>query len=222
MQKDPYMKGGYYSNTLDSPTSKYGATALFFKRHGVVKVLDLGCGAGRHTLPLAADGFQVYGFDNSAAALKMARKLLKKRRLSAKLRQWDMYKGLPYGEDCFDAVFASRVMYQARRKDMARVIGNVLRVLRDGGYLFWSGPTMKSLDKLKRLEPRRVIEPGTTIALEGYYKGIPYHCFSSKEEVQRLLKGFDIIRFDFRGSTFHLLAQKKKGTRAALTRQGRP
>ena len=43
------------------------------KKHGVKRVLDLGCGAGRHCVLLAGSGFEVVGIDVSKYALKMAR-----------------------------------------------------------------------------------------------------------------------------------------------------
>ncbi|MCL4403351.1 MAG: class I SAM-dependent methyltransferase [Candidatus Marsarchaeota archaeon] len=209
MVKDPYLNSGYYNATLNNPSQKYKTTELFFKRHNVKRVLDFGCGAGRHTLLLAKAGFSTYGFDNSFWALKTARSLLREKGLQAKLIRCDMRGRLPYKDGFFDAVFASRVMYQARVKDIKKSIGEVSRILKDNGYLFWSGPTMETLKILSQNEPRESIEPGTTAALEGPFKGIPYHCFSSKEEVAGMLNGFRIIRFDFRGATFYLLAQKR-------------
>ncbi|SFD81668.1 Methyltransferase domain-containing protein [Actinopolyspora alba] len=37
------------------------------------RVLDLGCGAGRHAVPLSRDGFDVLGIDSSPGAVDVAR-----------------------------------------------------------------------------------------------------------------------------------------------------
>jgi 2-polyprenyl-3-methyl-5-hydroxy-6-metoxy-1,4-benzoquinol methylase len=37
------------------------------------RVLDIGCGAGRHSLYLQNQGFQVLGIDNSPLAVKVAK-----------------------------------------------------------------------------------------------------------------------------------------------------
>ena len=47
------------------------------KKQGVKRVLDLGCGTGRHTIMLAKAGFDVYGTDVSKEGLKLTRKWLK-------------------------------------------------------------------------------------------------------------------------------------------------
>lgn len=45
-----------------------------FGRYGVKKVLDIGCGTGRHCIPLAKAGYEVLGIDKFEPMLKVARK----------------------------------------------------------------------------------------------------------------------------------------------------
>jgi len=47
------------------------------KKRRNLKVLDLGCGAGRHTVFLAEEGFQAYATDTSERALKITQKDLR-------------------------------------------------------------------------------------------------------------------------------------------------
>ncbi len=206
--RDSYFEAGYYHATLEKPSKKYHMVEEFFKRHGVRKVLDVGCGAGRHTYLLAKAGFEVYGFDISMKALQINKKLLKKHKVHAKLRRWDMLKTWPYKTGFFDAVFASRVMYQFRMKEIKKNVKEARRVLRKNGYLFWEGPTYKTTSNLFYGEKFRFIEPGTWISIGGPYDGHAYHRFKDKKEVTGLLKGFKILRIDFRGKTFSLIAKK--------------
>lgn len=205
---DSYFKAGYYSATMDKPSPKYYRTEAFFKAHNVKRVLDVGCGAGRHTYPLARAGFEVYGFDISKKALAMNKSILKKYEVKAALVQLDMKKQWPYKKDFFDAVLASRSMYQFRVAEIKRNIQKVRRVLREGGYLFWEGPTYKTGRDLFLGEEMKTIEPGTWLSIGGPYDGNVYHRFKSKKEVLGFLNRFKIIRFDFRGKTFSLLAKK--------------
>jgi SAM-dependent methyltransferase len=208
MIHDSYLESGYYHATIDAPSPKYYRTEKFFKEHDVMKVLDVGCGAGRHTYLLAEAGFDVYGFDISKKALAINKDILKKHKVGATLRQLDMKKQWPYKNNFFDAVFASRAMYQFRVADIERNIRKVKRVLKEDGYLFWEGPSYKTTRDLFLGEKMEIVEQGTWASIGGPYDGNLYHRFSSKEEVLSFLNGFKIIRFDFRGKTFSLLAKK--------------
>jgi SAM-dependent methyltransferase len=50
----------------------------FFKKNNVKRVLDLGCGSGRHLIHLSKHGFDVFGIDISKHGLKIAREWLNK------------------------------------------------------------------------------------------------------------------------------------------------
>lgn len=62
-----------------------------FKKKGVKKVLDLGCGSGRHTVYLAKNGFDVYGFDVAPVGMKLTKEWLKQEGLRAKLKIGSIY-----------------------------------------------------------------------------------------------------------------------------------
>ena len=203
-----YFISGYYSDTLNRPSRKYAKTVDFFRKHNVIKVLDLGCGVGRHTVLLARDGFEVYGFDYSPSAVKETKKLLRNSSLDAKILVYNMDKRFPYKDSFFDAVFASRTIYQTKIDRIKKRLSEVRRVLKDGGYLYWEGPTYKATYYSAKGEKRIEIEPGTTLSVGGAFSGTYYHRFRSKEELRTLLTGFKILRFDFRGRTYKLLCQK--------------
>jgi SAM-dependent methyltransferase len=68
------------------------------------KLLDLACGAGRHSLALAERGFQVVGYDLSEALLAVARQAGEQRWFPIEFVHGDM-RNLPYEAE-FDAVFS--------------------------------------------------------------------------------------------------------------------
>ena len=49
------------------------AMSAFFRENHVRRILDLGCGDGRHLVYLAATGFEVSGLDFAPTALELAR-----------------------------------------------------------------------------------------------------------------------------------------------------
>jgi 2-polyprenyl-3-methyl-5-hydroxy-6-metoxy-1,4-benzoquinol methylase len=52
-----------------------------------VKILDIGCGTGRHSLELARRGYYVTGIDLSESQLSKARKIAEKEKLKNKNRR---------------------------------------------------------------------------------------------------------------------------------------
>jgi len=84
-----------------------------FRDNGVSRILDLGCGTGRHVIYFAEKGFDVYGFDFSPYAIQRSVERLKQRKLHAHLMIWDMSTRFPYEHEFFDAVIAVQVIHHA-------------------------------------------------------------------------------------------------------------
>lgn len=98
------------------------------------KILDLGCGAGRHSLALGAHGYQVVGYDLSAELLAVARQQGDQQWFPIEFVQGDM-RELPYIAE-FDAVinyFSSFGYFDDA--DNARVLERIARALKPQGKL---------------------------------------------------------------------------------------
>jgi SAM-dependent methyltransferase len=98
------------------------------------ELLDLGCGTGRFTLPLAERVKAVSGLDLSPMMLTTARKKLADRGLAADLREGDM-AALPFPDESFDVVVSMLALMHIPREDRQQVFHEVARVLRPGGRL---------------------------------------------------------------------------------------
>jgi ubiquinone/menaquinone biosynthesis C-methylase UbiE len=96
------------------------------------EVLDMGCGTGRFTIPLAERVKAVSGLDLSPMMLATARKKLADRGLAADLREGDM-AALPFADGSFDVVVSMLAMMHIPREDRQQVFREVARVLRPGG-----------------------------------------------------------------------------------------
>jgi SAM-dependent methyltransferase len=155
------------------------------------RVLDLGSGTGRHTVYLAKLGFEVYGFDWSEAAIRLANEELSEQRLSANLIVWDMNETpLPYDESFFDAVIAVRVLHHTYVEKIKRIAAEIERVTKVGGYLYFEVPTYEKALRQKFEGARsEEPEPGTFLPLEGDEAGIPHHHFTL-DEVLKLFPNF--------------------------------
>lgn len=98
------------------------------------RVADLGCGAGRHSIPLAKAGFDVIGLDVSEWAIGEARKLAAEAGAEVRFEVSDlMTDPLPDGE--LDAVFAIQAFGWGSDADQRRMLEEVRRHLVPGGLL---------------------------------------------------------------------------------------
>lgn len=97
-------------------------------------VLDMGCGTGRFTVPLAQRSRSVAGLDLSPMMLATARTKLADRGLAADLREGDM-TGVPFDDASFDVVISMLTLMHIPRPDRQQVFCEAARVLRPGGRL---------------------------------------------------------------------------------------
>jgi SAM-dependent methyltransferase len=96
------------------------------------RVLDLGCGAGRHARRLASKGFDITGIDLSASSIAEAKKA---ERPHLRFRRQDMR--LPFGNLTFDYVFNffTSFGYFEDEGDHQTVARNMAAALKKGGRL---------------------------------------------------------------------------------------
>lgn len=157
-----------------------------FRERGVKRILDLGCGSGRHLLFLAKRGFHVYGFDASPTAIRIAKTWLKDEGLNAHLKVWDMNRKLPYRNKFFDALISTQAIHHNTPRNIKAVIREIKRILRRDGVIFVTVPKGKT--QAKRF---RKIEERTYVPLDGTEKGIPHYYFN-RESIKHYFRNFDI------------------------------
>jgi ubiquinone/menaquinone biosynthesis C-methylase UbiE len=97
-------------------------------------MLDVPCGFGRHTVPLAAAGLKVVGVDRAETLLEEARRRAGHGRWPKFVRA--DYRDLPFPDESFDAALNmfSSLGYLGDEED-TRALEQIGRVLRPGGRL---------------------------------------------------------------------------------------
>ena len=139
LQKEEYQ--------LEEPDKIVVHVVSVLEDRRVGRILDLGCGAGRHVVYFAEKGFETYGADISETGLVLTKKRLGRRRLEAEMIKCDM-KSIPYVSSCFDAVLCVQAIYHQRLKEIQQTISEVHRILKRRGLLLVNLHSKRS-DKIR-------------------------------------------------------------------------
>ena len=99
-----------------------------------LRILDFGCGPGRHLLAFRQLGHEPTGLEGSAALAAMAREASGCEVLEQNFLALD----LPPAH--FDGVFANASLFHVPAQELARVLGDLHAALKPGGVLFSSNP----------------------------------------------------------------------------------
>jgi 2-polyprenyl-3-methyl-5-hydroxy-6-metoxy-1,4-benzoquinol methylase len=132
---DGYDREEYTRGTI-------GEVDFFEKEAGfdkTVKILDVGCGTGRHSIELASRGYSVTGIDLSEAQLAKARKVAASRNLDIPFIRLDARDFDFYGE--FDlAIMICEGAFPLMETDEMnfRILQNIFNSLNDHGKLIFT------------------------------------------------------------------------------------
>ncbi|WP_158630174.1 methyltransferase domain-containing protein [Cohnella sp. AR92] len=166
------------------------------------RILDLGCGTGRHVVFLASEGYDVTGIDFSKEGLHYTAQRLEQLNLSAELVQGSIVT-LPFENESFDGVISISVIYYFIKADVQRVIDELYRVLKPGGKAFI---VVRALDD-KRYGQGIEVEPNTYVMDNDFSneEKMTIHFFSV-EEVREMFVGFNEISIGFHREGYSSLA----------------
>jgi SAM-dependent methyltransferase len=164
--------------------------ATLFKENSVKKLLDLGCGTGRHLLFFSKKEFKVYGLDGSPKGLEIANSWLLEENQHAKLSCQRIEQEFPYPNDYFDAIISIQVIHHNLLKDIKFTAQEIERILKPMGYIFITVPILNVFNRgewdLRKVETR------TFIPQKGQEKGLPHHFFTIKE-FKSIFKSFTLM-----------------------------
>jgi SAM-dependent methyltransferase len=204
-----FKKGGKVFRGIKTNLSE---VVEIFKKENVKKILDLGCGSGRHVVYLAKKKFEVYGIDIAEVGIKITKDWLKGENLKANLKEGNIYEKLPYSSNFFDAVISTGVICHNNIKGIRKTIKELERVLKIGGFLFLNVRRNRKYTRVnsKKVLPFgkertlcRITGPRTCVPLEGGEKGLIHYNFT-KDSLRKELKNFKTLNIWIGADKRHL------------------
>jgi len=192
-----------YGKFFTKPQEDIPRIAKLFKKKDVKRVLDLGCGSGRHVIYLTKHGFDVYGIDIAPRGIKIAKEWLKKEKLRANLKVGNVYKKLPHKKNFFDAIISTQALHHNKIEKIRKLIREIERILKPNGLIFitvrmalrakgWRKNKIV-IHRFGNKETRyKVIGHRIYTPIEGGEKGLIHFCFN-KKLIRKEFKNFKIF-----------------------------
>lgn len=186
---DPVMQGREPNPELMGLIPRWQAA-------GCRRVLDAGCGVGRHLLPLLAAGFRVWGVDCDARVLELGKARLANSAppaVASNLVQADLNR-LPFAHGSFDLVVSVNVINHGDAATFRDYCRELDRVLKTGGHLFiYTSP--REAGERVRLPQTRELEPGTLVDI-ATPDGAMVHHFPTPAELREQFPRFAVHRWE--------------------------
>lgn len=192
-----------------APDPDVAAAVALLRGRGAHRVLDLGCGVGRHACFLADAGFQVDAMDASASGLAYAAEQAGKLGLEVAFSDGLMTE-LPYAEGSFDYVLSFNVIYHGDSGVVGRAVSEIHRVLKPGGL--FHGTMLSKRNRNYGLG--KEIAPNTFVIDGAEGDKTHPHFYSNAAELVALFEDFELMSlFDREHEEpgtwhWHLLAER--------------
>lgn len=159
-----------------------------FTKHNCSKVMDLGCGTGRHTIYLANKGFHVYATDVSETGLEITKSKVHNLDLgNVEFRQHDM-RDIPFESGFLDAILCVWTTGHGTLSDAQRNVNEMYRVLKSSGIVVIDYISTDDAHYGKG----QMIEKDTFLNNMEGEESIPHH-YSSREEIESLYHQFNYV-----------------------------
>ncbi len=176
------------------------------KDRGAETVCDAGCGCGLYALKLARSGFAVSGFDISADAALMARRLLEEQGFPGLAFRPADIRATGCAAGRFDAALARDVIDHLPIREGIAAVTELLRIVRPGGCVLL---TLDRTDDEYESEPHAVNRDGDYTYTGGKWKGMAFHPYTP-DEIERLTRGREARLLAAGESGFAVILEKER------------
>ncbi|HET6315171.1 MAG TPA: class I SAM-dependent methyltransferase [Chloroflexota bacterium] len=170
------------------PVPLVEALVPLLRQRGLTRVLDVGCGIGRHSLFLATQGLSVVGIDASSSALAEARSQASPD-LPLDYREASFYEMEAFAAETFGAVVAWNVIYHGDGDIAQRAIDEFHRVLRPGGLYVGTMLSKRNTG----FGVGREVRTDTFVVDDAADDHVHPHYYCDAATLVRLHRGFEVL-----------------------------
>lgn len=170
------------------------------------RVLDMGSGTGRFTIPLVERAASVTALDLSPEMLAVAKRKAEDKGLTIQFREGDM-TALPFPDNSFDVVTCMLAMMHVPVEERLNVFKEVTRVLVPGGRFLFGVKNkifenITSVDRFASIDITDVVQEELifTSTRDDQDLTAPWHSFSPKD-INRLCALTGLRLIELRGNT---------------------
>lgn len=208
-------------STVDLPVEEIygklniGFTPIFkesiknFKKVEYKRILDIGCGYGKHSIYLSENSFIVTSIDINKQSIEWLKGYIDRKNISnINLIQSDI-NDLPFEENYFDAIICSSVIHHQNLKQIKNSIGEIYRVLKQNGCILVDFMSLED-DSFGLGEE---IEKNTFIGSREGEEDIPHH-YSDSNKLKELFKDFKDIEI-FKNE-YHIVIDSKNKIKSRM------
>lgn len=182
-------------------------------KHSNKKVLDLGCGSGRHSELFVENGYEVYGCDISTKSIEMTKKRLKRFHITKRFLTADSWN-LPYEDNFFDYVVGWHSIYYNSFIQLQKTLEEIYRVLNKDGIVLVS---LLSHNDYRRSVGKRIANKtyvGSNNAAD--HQGMLYSIIDKHDikdlfhNFKKIIIGYNEFSFDLTNKRCHWIVTAKK------------
>jgi 2-polyprenyl-3-methyl-5-hydroxy-6-metoxy-1,4-benzoquinol methylase len=130
---EKYWKDNLYNYPTKVPMKNIiGLVECLKNKSPSMRILDAGCGEGRHAILFAKHGFESYGIDISEEAIRKAVQNALAEKVQVKFAVASFLRH-PYEKRFFDVILDVAFLHCLRKKDAQRYLGVISGLLKAGG-----------------------------------------------------------------------------------------
>jgi len=168
-----------------------------FKERDYMKILDLGCGTGKHSIFLAQKGFSVYATDISLTGIDIAKKKAGSLNINnIHFKQHDM-RSIPFSNNFFNAVICIWTIYHGKLDEIRKTVNEIWRVLKPNGMVITDFLSISD----STYGIGKEIERNTFLGAKGKEEDVPHH-YSTREELIRLFLEFRELKIRLSSNSY--------------------